>query len=113
MYKIPLTNSPNQTFSTSIPVNGENRYFVIELNYIYSCGYWSMTLTDSTTEQILVSNIPLLFSEFDFIDIFRQLGYKEIGEVYIVPVKGVKGSMPNYENLGQDYVMLWGDNTYV
>ena len=54
MYKIPLTNSPNQTFSTSIPVNGENRYFVIELNYIYSCGYWSMTLTDYTTEQILV-----------------------------------------------------------
>ena len=29
MYKIPLTNSPNQTFRVTVPVNNENKTFTI------------------------------------------------------------------------------------
>lgn len=113
MYKIPLTNSPNQTFNTTIPINGENKTFIVNLWYNYQAEYWLMSLTDSRTEQILVSNIPLLSSTYDFANILRQLGYKEIGNAYVVPIYDTSLSMPNNENIGSDFALMWGDNSYV
>lgn len=113
MYKIPLTNSPNQTFSITIPINGENKTFVFNLKYNYQAKYWLLTIEDYETEQILVSNIPLLSSTFDFASILKQFEYKLIGNAYVVPVYNQSLSMPDNKNIGTDFALMWGDNTYV
>lgn len=110
MYKIPLTNYPNQTFSTAIPINGVNRYFVFNLWYNYQACYWLMTITDQQTEQVLASNIPLLSSTYNFSNLLRQMGYKNIGECYIAPLGNKRLSMPDNTNIGTDFVFCWGDN---
>lgn len=109
MYKIPLTNSPNQTFEVTIPVNGINKTFVFNMWYNYFAEYWLLTISDKRTEQIIISNTPLLSSTYDFANMLRQYGYKMIGNAYIAPYNK-KLSMPNNENIGSDFVLLWGDN---
>ena len=110
MYKVPLSNYPNQTFSTAIPVNGQNLYFVFNLWYNYAAGYWLMTITDQQTEKVLISNLPLLSSTYDFANMLRQYGYKMIGNAYIAPKSGNKLSMPDNTNISTDFVLLWSDN---
>lgn len=113
MYKIPLTNSPNQTFSTTIPINGENKSFVFNLKYNYVAKYWLLTISDAATEQILIANIPLLSSTFDFASILKQFEYKLIGNAYVIPVYDFSLSAPDNTNIGTDFALMWGDNTYV
>lgn len=113
MYKIPLTNSPNQTFSTTIPINGENKSFVFNLKYNYIAKYWLLTISDAATEQILIANIPLLSSTFDFASILKQFEYKLIGNAYVIPVYDFSLSAPDNTNIGTDFALMWGDNTYV
>ena len=110
MYKIPLTNSPNQTFSTAVPVNGENKDFTFVLNYNEQAQYWSMTLMDSLTNEILFSQLPMLFSFFEFANMITQLSYKQIGSIYICPVQETQSSAPNDKDIGQKYILVWGDN---
>lgn len=110
MYKVPLTNSPNQTFEITIPVNGKNKTFVFNMWYNYFAEYWLLSIIDSQTEQFIVSNTPLLSSTYDFANMLKQYGYKLIGNAYIAPISNKKLSMPNNENIGSDFVLLWGDN---
>lgn len=112
MYKIPLTNSPNQTFTCTIPVNGENKTFTFNLNYNYIAKYWLMSLSDTQTEQFIVANIPLLSSTYNFANILRQFDYKMIGNAYIAPIssKDAAASMPDNKTISTSYVLLWGDN---
>ena len=51
LYKIPLTNSPNQTFRVTVPVNNENKTFTIKLNYNDQAKYWNFSLYDTFAEQ--------------------------------------------------------------
>lgn len=110
MYKIPLTNSPNQTFGVTVPVNGGNVDFTIVLNYNETAEYWSMTLSLSESGTVVFSQIPLLTSFSGFSNIALQFKYKRLGSIYVCPVNETKESRPNGENLGTSYVLLWGDN---
>lgn len=111
MYKVPLTNSPNQTFSIVIPVNGENINFTIFLSYNENAKYWLMTLTKTLTQEEVFCNLPLLCSFDKYSNMIYQLDYKEVGEIMIVPIQETQSSMPNDEDIGIKYVMVWGDNT--
>ncbi len=115
MYNIPVTNYPNQTFQCTIPVNGENKEFIMKLNYNPIAEYWSLTLIDSITEKEIFSQLPLLTTLYQFwSNIGFQLTYKEFGEIYVVPIgDDTKASMPNSDNLGKTYCMLWGDNQWL
>lgn len=110
MYLIPLNSAPNQTFTCIIPVNGENIRFTFFLSYNSVAKYWQLTLTKTLTQEVMVSCLPILSSSFDFRDIFNQLGYKNIGKCMIFNKNNDFESMPNDENLGTDYLMLWEDN---
>lgn len=110
MYRIPLTNAPNQTFNCTIPVNGNNKEFRFDLWYNYEAEYWLLTLSDVKTEQVILSNIPLLCSNSFYYDIFYQLGYLKIGICSILPIVEDIKSMPDNTNLGTSYLMIWGDN---
>lgn len=110
MYKIPLTNSPNQTFSVTVPVNGENKDFTFNLSYNEQAGYWFLTLSDSISQEIIFSQLPLLCSFDGFSNIITQLSYKLIGSIYIAPLQETANSMPNDEDIGTKYILVWGDN---
>lgn len=110
MYKIPLTNSPNQTFKVTIPVNGENMQFKFKLWYNYQAGYWLFTAINLKTNSEIFSNLPLLTSKGKFANIISQLDYMGIGICVMVPVADPRGSMANDLDIGKGYVMVWGDN---
>ena len=110
MVKIPLTNSPNQKFTCTIPVNGENKNFKFELWYNYQAEYWLFSLYDTSTESYIFSNLPLLSSNYKFYDILYQLDYMKIGVCIMLPLIVDKKSAADDKNLGTSYVMIWGDN---
>ena len=110
MVKIPLTNSPNQKFTCTVPVNGENKNFKFELWYNYQAEYWLFSLYDISTESYIFSNLPLLSSNYKFYDILYQLNYMKIGVCIMLPLIVDKKSAADDKNLGTSYVMIWGDN---
>lgn len=110
MVKIPLTNSPNQKFTCTVPVNGENKNFKFELWYNYQAEYWLFSLYDISTESYIFSNLPLLSSNYKFYDILYQLDYMKIGVCIMLPLIVDKKSAADDKNLGTSYVMIWGDN---
>ena len=110
MVKIPLTNSPNQKFTSTIPVNGENKSFRFELWYNYQAQYWLFSLYDIATESYIFTNFPLLSSNNKFYDILCQLDYMKIGICVMLPLIDDKKSAADENNLGTSYVMIWGDN---
>ena len=113
MYKIPLTNSPNQSFKCTIPVNGTNIPFKFSLWYNYKAGYWNISATNTTTGELYFNNIPLLTSKGKFADILNQFGYMHIGVCIMVSMEEDNGSAANEENIGKSYLMVWGDNDVV
>ena len=110
MVKIPLTSSPNQKFTCTVPVNGENKNFRFELWYNYQAEYWLFSLYDISTESYIFSNLPLLSSNYKFYDILYQLDYMKIGVCIMLPLIVDKKSAADDKNLGTSYVMIWGDN---
>ena len=111
MLVVPLTNSPNQSFYSSIPINGENREFKLELWYNYEANYWLLSATDLMANKKLFTNLPLLVSYGRFANILCQLAYKQIGFSGVLPrVSEFPESMPDDENLGTSYILIWGDN---
>lgn len=109
-YRIPLSPYPNQTFNMSIPVNDTNVDLTITLNYNSVAEYWMMTVTDTNTEEVIFSQLPLLCSFGDFGNMLRQLGYKLIGSAFVFPSNFTLPSRPDDKNLGTDYKLLWSDN---
>ena len=111
MIKVPLTNSPNQRFQITLPVNDENIQFVFELWYNEQANYWLMSLTNKTKQEQVFVNLPLLATKSDvFGNMMCQLEYKEVGICYIIPTSEDLKSMPDDTNLGSLYIMIWGDN---
>lgn len=105
---IPLTNQPNQTLTTTIDINGENRNFRFFLVW-NGCGkYWEFDLFDNSTDEQLLSRIPLV-GNLDG-NIIPQYTYKRIGIAYLINISGSNDLIPNKENLSKDYYLIWSDN---
>ncbi len=105
---IPINNQPNQTLTTTVNINGENKNFRLFLVW-NGCGkYWEFDLFDADNDQQLLSRIPLV-GNLDG-NIIPQYSYKGIGEARIINVSGSNNLIPNQENLGTDYFLVWSDN---
>lgn len=110
MYKIPLTNSPNQTFQCTVPVNQVNINFNFNLWYNEQAEYWLLTLSNYTTGEVYFANLPLVSSKGNFGNMIHQLSYKNIGMCFMLPTTEDLKCAANNDNLGQTYIMIWGDN---
>lgn len=103
---IPLTTDPNDTFSSTIPVNGENKTFYFSLRYNDEAGYWVMDLSDVNKTPI-VSSIPLITG----INILEQYEYLHIGKAYIIKTDdSLLADKPDTTNLGTVFQLAWTDN---
>ena len=111
MIRVPLTNAPNQRFQCTLPVNDENIQFVFELWYNEQAEYWILSLTNKTNQEQVFVNLPLLTTKNAvFGNLMCQLEYKNVGICYIFPTSEDLKSMPNDKELGELYLMVWGDN---
>lgn len=111
MYEIPLTTEPNQSFMASVPVDGINIELKFDVRYNTIANYWVMTITDALTDKILIDSLPLLTGQYPAANILEQYSYLRIGSAVIVNTSTVDiTDEPNDENLGGDYVLIWGDN---
>lgn len=113
MVKIPLTNSPNQTFTCSVPINGANKRFKFNLWYNYQANYWLFSLYDVQNESWIFLNLPLLVYKGSEWNIIHQLDYMKIGICIILPVVEDKVGNPTKDDIGTHYLMIWGDNSDV
>lgn len=102
---IPLDNSPNQTFSVSVNVNGAAATFFLALRYNEISGYWALSISDSN-QSLLLSGIPLVTG----VNLLRQYQYLGIGSLYVLNATGEASDSPDDTDLGTGFVLAWTDN---
>nr|DAY89325.1 MAG TPA: hypothetical protein [Caudoviricetes sp.] len=105
MYIIPTTTSPNQTFTSTIPIDGKKikLYFFLRYNTEQNC--WQMDISNSDKE-ILVSSVPLICG----LNLLEQYSYLGIGAAYIAKIdNNINSDRPNDKNLGNTFLLVWGD----
>jgi hypothetical protein len=61
---------------------------------------------------ILISEVPLLTGTYPAANILGQFQYMNIGSAYLLNVSNGSTTLdyPNGQDLGTDFVLLWGDN---
>jgi hypothetical protein len=107
--QIPLTPDPNQTFSCTLLIDGKNIPIDFQLHWNAQANYWVMTLINSASSTYYVDSIPLIAGVQPTINILQPYSYLKIGSCYIINISGIASDCPTDENLGIDYIMLWGD----
>ncbi|QDY27251.1 phage baseplate plug family protein [Clostridium botulinum] len=105
MYIVPLTPSPNQTFTSTIPVDEKKLKLFFFLRYNTEQKCWEMDLKDSD-DQDLIHSLPLVCG----LNLLEQYSYLNIGSAYIVKLNpNLMEDNPNEFNLGKDFILVWGD----
>lgn len=101
VYKLPVTNLPNQSFSSTLQVNGQN----VNLEFFFSWNLcsetWEMTVHKGDEE--ILNHVPLIVGE-------NIIGYKEylgLGSLSLVSENSTKLDKPNMDNLGTEYLLFW------
>jgi len=133
---IPLSTSPNQSFTVQLTVDGSALQLNVTLSYNQMAGYWILSISD-INNNLLIDSVPALTGSYPAANILEQQAYLRIGSWYIVNVSNItpqSGSeigygegfygagpyggeaglggtdYPNDTNLGTDF-QLWIDDT--
>lgn len=107
---IPLTNSPNQTITVNLTVNGAALTLNLTINYMEIGQYWYMQVADANNK-LLLAQIPLLTGSWPAANILEQYQYLRIGSAYVLNISNTDVvDYPDANNLGTDFVLMWGDN---
>lgn len=107
--EIPLDNSPNQSFRTTIYVDGENRQFQFFFHYNEMASYWCMRITDPLTGTVLMDSVPLVTGDYPAANLLGQQVYLAIGSAWVIPEGNSELDFPDDESLGTLFRLLWGD----
>lgn len=108
-YEIPLDTTPDQEFNITVEVGEENVDLLLHLRYNTEGDFWHMDVSDGNSQEMLISGVPLLTGEYPAGDILRQFAYVGIGQAAVLKLTdGAEGDFPDIENLGTDYVLVWG-----
>lgn len=108
---IPLETAPDQQFSITVDVGGKNVPMILHLRYNTEGDFWHMDVTDSRTQRMLISNLPLVTGNYPAADLLRQHQYLGIGSALVVKnTEETSEDIPGPFDLGTDFLLLWGDN---
>ena len=102
---LPLTSDPNQTFQSTLTVDGKNITLGFKIIFNEVAGYWIMMILNPSTNVIILDSIPLLPS----MNILGQYSYLRIGSAYLINASHTQAEYPTDANLGTDFVLVWGD----
>jgi hypothetical protein len=105
---IPLTTSPNQTFQSTLAVDGKNITLELNLKYAEIAEYWIVKITNSD-KVVLLDSVPLVPGGYPADNILEQYGYLGIGSAFIVKSSNVAADYPSDTTLGTDFLLVWGD----
>ena len=113
MSLVPLTTSPNQSFFVTLPVNGGNIRLKLSIAWNAMAEYWTMGITDMAKGEELASSIPLVSSGYPAANLLAVYDYLRIGSAYLIPTAHQMDNQPSIDNLGRDFLLIWGDNRAV
>lgn len=105
---IPLT-AKNQTMTVSLNIDGGIVVLGLSIHWNGIAGYWTMKITDPTTNRVKVDSIPLIRGYLDSANILAQYAYLKIGSAFLIKNGNIEDDYPNEENLGTDFELLWSD----
>lgn len=113
---LPITAGTNQTFTTTLPVNGGNVTLRMALTWNDAGGYWALTIwTGSGT--LLLDGVAVVPGNFPAANFLAPWDYLGIGAAYLVAGTTSLGSYPTFDNLGQPtdastptWAIVWTDN---
>lgn len=111
MVFVPVTNSPRQTFWTTIAIDGVNRRLKISCNYNKVADYWELSLADGNTDEDILVNVPMLRGVYPAANILEPYTHLGLGSAYLVPVgdSTLEAAEPSDETLNATFFLVWGD----
>lgn len=109
MQLVPVTSDPNQTFQTVLELDGRNINLALSFRYNEVASCWIMSVSNPDTNECMLDSVPLLTGDYPGGNILEQYAYLQIGSAVLVPTSQLAADGPNENNLGTDFVLLWGD----
>jgi hypothetical protein len=109
---VPLTSSPNQTFATTLQVDGKSLTLNLNVYWSEMAGYWLMSISDSAGN-LLLDSLPLITGWYPAGNILGQYAYLAIGSAYILNEGSSNSDYPGRNDLGTSWVLLWDDTAVV
>ncbi|UUZ80630.1 hypothetical protein LJK88_38220 [Paenibacillus sp. P26] len=106
---IPLIKSQNQSFTITLPVNGQNMTLTLGFTYNTQGEYWFMSVRDRTGA-LLLDAVPIVTGEYPATDILGQHDYMNIGTAIVLPDNNLQIGIPAFDDLGVNYYLAWTDN---
>jgi hypothetical protein len=133
---ITLTNSPNQSYTVNLTVDGSPLILNITISYNEMSGYWMLAIYNANSN-LLLDSVPMLTGAYPAGNLLQQQRYLNIGSWFLVNVSNLKveassslgygeggygqggyggeqgqggTNYPNSTNLGTDF-QLWVDDT--
>ena len=105
-YKIiPLTTSPNQKLSITLPINGQNITLNLSVRYNTVANYWVMTVADKSGN-VLIDSLPVITGEYPAANILGQYQYLGIGSAVVVNASNTELDIPSDKSLGVDHYLV-------
>lgn len=106
---IPLTSDPDQVFKITIPVDGKNLKLKLRVKFNTAANYWTMSIYDAASNELILESIPLLTGAYPAGDILGQYRYLGLGSATIINTGDSTMDSPDSTNLGTDFLLAWGD----
>lgn len=114
---LPITAGTNQSFSITLPVDGNNVTLLLALTWNDEGGYWWLTVTDASGA-VLLDGLPVITGQYPAANILRQYQYLGIGSAYLIPNSSTLPDNPTFANLGtsttaglQTFTLVWSDSS--
>lgn len=105
MYIVPITSNPNQTFTSTIPIDNSSIKFNFFLKYNTESSCWVLDIKDSGNNGI-VTGINLVTG----VNLLEQYSYLKIGSAYLAKVDtSLTDDLPTEYNLGTKFLLIWDD----
>ena len=108
-HEIPLSPLPDQQFSVTVDVRGENVPLTLRLRFNTEGSFWRMDISNSRTGEMYLSGLPLVTGEYPAADRLAQFQHLGIGSVIILKnSENTDGDFPGIDDLGTDFLLVWG-----
>jgi hypothetical protein len=138
LQQIPITNSPNQSLTAQLQVDGFPLTLNLTISFNEMAGYWVLGISD-VNNNLLIDSIPMICGTYPAGNLLQQQKYLAIGSAYIINTansiptgsnfgygqggygQGVYGGQvaqggidyPNSTNLGTAFQLWWNDTPAV
>ena len=99
---VPLTNSPNQTYTLQLQVDGASLTLNIAVSYSEMAGYWVLSISD-VNNNLLVDSVPMITGSYPAANLLQQQRYLKIGSWYIINVSNLTVEVGSEAGYGQGF----------